>query len=132
MAAGDVAHDGKSETGAGFILVARRIKTVERPEHILACVGRDARTVIVDIDGEPPAAVDGLDGDLVGMSAGVGDQIGQQAVKCVGRTLISSSPCTDTFTVAPRRRPSAATFSTTLFRLTVPTSSSASPRAKER
>jgi hypothetical protein len=115
MAAGDVAHDRQAEPGAGFILVARRVEPVERPEHILACVGRDARTVIVDGDGQPPAAVDARRWRPRRHAGRRWRPDWSEAVKGVRADIdLNRRPAPITFTVAPRSRPSAATFSTTL------------------
>ena len=48
VAADGVAGDRQAESRAAEILVARGIQPEERPEHVLARLGRDARTVVVD------------------------------------------------------------------------------------
>ena len=55
------------------------IEPEERPEHILAPVGGDARPVVVDGDGQPAARVGRLDVDLLGIAEGVADDVAEQA-----------------------------------------------------
>ena len=47
-AIGDVAGDGEAEAGAAAVDIAGGVEPVERPEHRLALLRRDARAVVVD------------------------------------------------------------------------------------
>ena len=50
MRAGDVARDCEPQAGAAFILVARFVQAIERPEHVLAKSGVYPGPIVVDND----------------------------------------------------------------------------------
>ena len=57
---------------------------VERPERILPQVGRNARPVVVDMDGQGAAVVDARDRHAVGVALRIGDEIAEAAAEGVG------------------------------------------------
>ena len=78
MAARDVAGDRQAETGAAFVLVARRVQPEEGAEHVFAPLGGNAGAVVVDDDGQPPARMRRPDAGLLGIAEGVADDVGEQ------------------------------------------------------
>src|SRR6185295_17655332 len=85
MGAGDVARDGKAEPGAALILVARVVEPHERLEHLLAHAGWNARTIIIDRDGEPAVIAMAGERDRAGEARRVRHQVGEAAFEG-GRT----------------------------------------------
>ena len=51
MRAGDVACDREPQAGAAFILVARFVQAIERPEYVLAKSGGYSGSIVVDNNG---------------------------------------------------------------------------------
>src|SRR5664279_6424750 len=81
MRAGDVAGDGEAEAGAAFVLVAGVVEPQERLEHFLAHIGGNARSVVVDRDGQIAVIAVTLDRNRVRMPRGVGDEVGEAALE---------------------------------------------------
>src|SRR5258708_4763770 len=63
MGACDVARNGEAESRAAGVEIARLVKPQERLEDIFAAVAGNARTVIVDRDGEDARVMHGVDLD---------------------------------------------------------------------
>src|SRR5579871_2983569 len=76
MRARDVARDREAQASAAFVLVAGIVEPEERLEHLLAHRSRNARTVVIDGDGQIAMIAMAGDGNGVGMPRRVGDEIG--------------------------------------------------------
>src|SRR5262245_58546073 len=77
----NVTGDGKAEAGGFGVLVARVVEPIERPEHLVPLVFRDAGAVILDLDHERAVLTSGTHSDKVGESHGVVDEIGDGALE---------------------------------------------------
>ena len=79
--AGDVAGDRQAEAGAAFVLVARLVQPVERPEHVLPVRRRDAGAVVVDDDRDELRISRCAEyPHVVGVALGVGDEVADAAL----------------------------------------------------
>ena len=61
--------------------VARLVEAEERTEHFVAHLGRYARPVVVDMDGEKALIAHRLDMDLLGVALRIGDEIDEAALE---------------------------------------------------
>ncbi len=85
MAAGDIAGDREAEADALFILVAGLIEPLERLEGFLVLFGRDAGTVVIHDDLQPPRRGHlRLDLQPLAMDGGVHHQVRQRPLDRVG------------------------------------------------
>src|SRR3984885_7047672 len=75
MRAGNVACDCKPQAGAAFILVARLVQAIERPEHVLAESRVYSGSIVVDNDRQELSLEGRRNTDVVGETLGVGDDI---------------------------------------------------------
>src|SRR5437763_5811048 len=66
MRARDVACDREAEAGVALVLIARVVEAQERPEHFLAHLGGNTRSVVIDADGNPAMVAVPGDGNLLG------------------------------------------------------------------
>ena len=57
------------------------VEPEEGAEDVFAPIGRNARAVVVDIDGEEALVAEGLDLHFLGMDQGVADEIGKTALE---------------------------------------------------
>src|SRR6202789_2243605 len=79
MGAGNVACDCKPQAGAAFILVARLVQAIERPEHVLAESGVYSGPIVVDNDRQELSLEGRRNTDVVRVTLGVGDEIADAA-----------------------------------------------------
>src|SRR6187397_33805 len=83
MDAGDVARDGEPKPGRAGVLIARMIDAIERAEHMFALVLRNARTVVLDLDGERAVLPRRADLHMLRKARRVVDEIGDRSLEGV-------------------------------------------------
>src|SRR5438034_11027084 len=83
VAALHVAGDGEAEPDSGGRRVARRVEPDEGLEHPVALRQRDPGPVIVDEDIDPVFDRYARQPDMLAVTPGVGDQVGEAATQGV-------------------------------------------------
>ena len=78
-----ISRDGETESCAGVILVARPRRAGRTAEGVLAALGWNARTVVVDVDDEQTLAAFCRDHDVPAIALRVADEICEAAAEGV-------------------------------------------------
>jgi hypothetical protein len=73
----DITRDGKTEASAACFAVAGPLQPLERREGALRLIGRNARTIVPDVDDERGGVVGERDAHLAAIFAAIVDQVGE-------------------------------------------------------
>src|ERR1700677_911068 len=79
MGASDVAGDRQAEPRIAHVLIASLVQPQERPKDVLAMLGRNPWSVIVDVDRDETLLPPRGDDDVAAVALGVGDEIADAA-----------------------------------------------------